>query len=370
MLKINKENEPSLFSEPKFLAVKNKFLATLEDKEQIDYSLFGRFLREIRILLAEESQGRCVYCEQEIGITSYGQVDHFYPRFEYPNRCFDWDNLFLSCQLCNNVKGNFDPCKNGELEILHPAYDDIQSQISTNESGYLVGNSVRAINTIDLFKLNRDQLVAQRKKNNIIMRLSNEGYSSASSILFNNGYYDNFLNNILKLEQLLTIEINDVNQKQLFNHMVYANIITSLETYLSDAFINTVISSQELTKRFVKTFKDFKEVKLELSSIFDYYDVIQDKVTKALLDVIYHNIWKVKGMYKDTLGVEFPNDLSAIRKAILIRHDIVHRNGKDKTGQMNEIQLPDVLELISTTKRLVKHINDQILQIETSSTTV
>ncbi|MDQ0092075.1 hypothetical protein J2T12_005519 [Paenibacillus anaericanus] len=76
----------------------------------------------------------------------------------------------------------------------------------------------------------------------------------------------------------------------------------------------------------------------------------------------------IKGMYKDTIGVEFPKDLSTLGKAISIRHDIVHRNGKDKTGKMNEIRIEVIEELILLVKDFVKHVNEQLKSKETSST--
>lgn len=359
MLNINKTTIPELFSNEDYIKAKQRFLIDLENIGKPDFNIFNRFLVEIRELLIEESQNRCVYCEEKLGVTSKGQTSNYYPKSLYPKVAFDWGNLFLSCQFCNSSKGPFDPELDGERVILHPVLDNIEEELIENEFGMLIGKTKKAQNTIDLLNLNREPLVSQRLKNNLLAKLSKEGYSEASSII-GNDFYKNFDESISSLELLLTTEIGEKKQKQLLYNMIYANIITSLETYLSDAFINTVTKNQEYIRKFVKTFKDFNNYKIEYSSIFEEFEAIKEKVTKTLLDVIYHNIGKVKGMYKDTLGVELPKDLTILGKAIGIRHDIVHRNGKDKNGNIRELTIDDINTLISHVKNFVKQIDDQL----------
>ncbi|MGE8019349.1 HEPN domain-containing protein [Peribacillus frigoritolerans] len=371
MLQIDKERQPELFNDERFIKEKQIYLTSLKKEEKVSFIIFRKFQRELKQLLIEESQSRCVYCEEPIAISSFGTIDNYYPKSIYPHLALDWDNLFLSCEYCNFTKGRLDPKKEGELIILHPAYDDIQSHIFENEIGQLKGKSEKAVNTISLLKLNRPALVSKREQNKLqnklLRQLVEEGYSAANSVIDNNEYYNFFEDNIESLELLLTTQIHQEKQKQLFNNMIYANIITALETYLSDAFINTVISQKNYIKRFIKTFKDYKHIKFEYSSIFESYEEIEATVTKTLLDVIYHNIFKVKGMFKDTLEVDFPKDLTTLAKAISVRHDIVHRNGKDKTGKIHTISVDEIESLISNVKDFVKHINTQLISIRSNT---
>lgn len=366
MLQINKDIQPELFNDERFDKEKQIFLMTIEKEQKAKFVIFQKFNRELKDLLIKESQNRCVYCEETVGITSFGVIDNYYPKSLYPNLAIDWENLFLSCQHCNTLKGRFDPRIEGELVILHPSFDNIPDHIVETDAGFLDGKSEKAVNTINLFNLNRPQLVSKRLQNSLLRKLTDEGYLAASSII-NNEYYNNFKENISSLELLLTTQIYQEKQKQLFYNMIYANIITSLETYLSDAFINTVISDQYYIKKFIKTFKDFKNVKVEYSSIFESFEEISTTVTKTLLDIIYHNIGKVKGMFKDTLEVEFPRDLTTLGKAVSVRHDIVHRNGKDKTGKIHNISVEEINSLISNVKDFVKCINTQLISIRSNS---
>src|SRR5437879_4390517 len=65
-------------------------------------------------------------------------------------------------------------------------------------------------------------------------------------------YYHNFSGAILDIEKLLETKVDD-SVFSVFRRMIYVNVITALETYLSDAFINTVANRAELMRRFIET---------------------------------------------------------------------------------------------------------------------
>lgn len=54
--------------------------------------------------LEQVFNGKCYICE--IKPLSDPQVEHLKPHKggRYPERKFDWDNIFLSCPHCNNIK--------------------------------------------------------------------------------------------------------------------------------------------------------------------------------------------------------------------------------------------------------------------------
>jgi hypothetical protein len=162
--------------------------------------------------------------------------------------------------------------------------------------------------------------------------------------------------------------IEDVNNKLEYNsnedvlvaYLLYANVITSLETYLADIFINTIFQNTLYLRSFVETYPKFKgndnAQKFTLSEIFTKHDKIEEIVTDEVLGIIYHNLQTIKPMFKDTFGVEFPKDMKSIFKAIQIRHDIVHRNGKTKIDKEtksyteHKIGKEEIRNLISDTK--------------------
>jgi hypothetical protein len=74
-------------------------------------------------------------------------------------------------------------------------------------------------------------------------------------------------------------------------------------------------------------------------------------------------------MYKDTLNIKFPDKLGAVYKAIAIRHHIVHRNGKDKSGKEEIICQQDIINLIVEVEELVQHIDSSLNELKSKSST-
>ncbi len=57
--------------------------------------------------LFSDHDGKCYLCEARVGC--YYEIDHLQSRKHFPERTYDWQNLFLACGSCNNKKkDNFD----------------------------------------------------------------------------------------------------------------------------------------------------------------------------------------------------------------------------------------------------------------------
>ena len=172
-------------------------------------------------------------------------------------------------------------------------------------------------------------------------------------------YYSNFISSIHDIEILLRAKVDNTVSHCLMR-LLYVNVVTVLETYLSDAFINTVMNDSKLMRRFIETNPDFQVEKVSISDIYKMGEEIERKARTYLIELIWHRLDRVKPMYEKTLDIKFPDDLSTIFRAILIRHDIVHRNGKTKDGKEIIITQEKVTELINAIKQLVQHIDTQL----------
>lgn len=78
---------------------------------------------EVRGVLKEMAGGleRCMYCEHNEGT----DIEHFWPKSEYPERAFDWPNYLSACSHCNsNHKRAKFPLSNGVPELLDPTVDE------------------------------------------------------------------------------------------------------------------------------------------------------------------------------------------------------------------------------------------------------
>jgi hypothetical protein len=224
-----------------------------------------------------------------------------------------------------------------EIQIPSPNHQaDTSSESRTEKEGYAVCENCEKQYDISIFStiLGGDGNITELPVNHFVEVFEipepyyQEQYEAISS---NTQSFQTFEREIEGLKELNQILIPKPSTDKSLRRQIYIGVIASMEIYLSDAFINTTLNSVEFTKMFVSTFHEFKSKSFFLSDIFKHHDEIEKTCRQAMLDVIYHNLPKVKGMYKDTLNIDIGNIANAY-KAVLNRHDLVHRNGKTKEG--------------------------------------
>ncbi len=61
--------------------------------------------KDIKDALEQMFHGKCAYCESQVTTTGYGDIEHFCPKGnpQCVNLTFEWRNLLLSCQKCNDA---------------------------------------------------------------------------------------------------------------------------------------------------------------------------------------------------------------------------------------------------------------------------
>jgi hypothetical protein len=141
--------------------------------------------------------------------------------------------------------------------------------------------------------------------------------------------------------------------------LLYANTITAIETYLSDTFINTVLKDKALLRKFIETTPEFKKLTVSYSDLLSEAEKVPEEAKRYLLDTIWHNLAKVENMYRDTLKIDFRDSMKNIARAVSLRHDIVHRNGRKKDGSMVRVGPVEVEQLIGDATLLIESIEEQ-----------
>jgi hypothetical protein len=140
-----------------------------------------------------------------------------------------------------------------------------------------------------------------------------------------------------------------------YRRLLFANAIAAMETYLSDTFINRVFGDPQLLQLYIDTEPKFSSRKVPYKDILREAKHLETEARKELLDVVWHNIGKVKAMYAQVLGVDL-GDLDQIAGAIQLRHDIVHRNGRTKDGTIVEVSAKDILLLLNEIAELAARV--------------
>lgn len=179
---------------------------------------------------------------------------------------------------------------------------------------------------------------------------------------------DIFQNHIKSVEKILEADIDAEAYFSLLA-MLYGHVVAAIEAYLSSTFIQKVTNSEELTRKLIETDPAFSKMKFTLKEIFEQKDKLKLTVASHLNDLIFHNLKKVKPMYKDVLDCEF-GDIGWLFKAVEIRHDCVHRAGYDKENIKVELSIDTLRELVTRAKDLTSLIENKINPIAISETEI
>ena len=151
--------------------------------------------------------------------------------------------------------------------------------------------------------------------------------------------------------------------------MIYANVITAMEAYLSKNIISLVLNDENIFWKFVSKF-DWNNEKVDISKIKDTYDSMNMKVQRKLAEILYHNLPKVRVMYQKILDINIlqsEDDMRFFNSSVDIRHDLVHRNGRKGTNssvdEFHNITLDMINELIARVDLLINEVEEQKNQI-------
>ena len=178
---------------------------------------------------------------------------------------------------------------------------------------------------------------------------------------YNRELFDECYDEIAKL--LDTIEPLDNQSKEVLYRLLYANIITRMETFLADTLKSYVLSSEKNIRFFTENYKPFQKELVPLSDIHKRVDNQPSCVRQVLDSLMYHDLPKIKQIYK-VLNVDIGN-IGDLAKAVIIRHDIVHRNGKDKDGNQRLITREMIEELSSKVAYLIYDVSNQMAFVDT-----
>ena len=184
------------------------------------------------------------------------------------------------------------------------------------------------------------------------------------AMLSNSEFKETFDKALKKIESLNEIEIDDAEQSNLLKNLLFVSIVSAMETYMSDAFINVIDKKNEkYLRQFVSFYKKYNEEKIKLSQIFNSYDSLKVRTINDLKELSFHSIEKIKPLFENTFKIDFPKDLSRLFKIIEQRHDIVHRNGKTKENVAVTMTYKEIQYTMSEIESFVNFIDNQITRL-------
>jgi hypothetical protein len=153
--------------------------------------------------------------------------------------------------------------------------------------------------------------------------------------------------------------------REYVNRLLYVNVVTALESFLSDFFTYRINQDPNLLRKFVETTPAFKEQKIPVSDVFRAMGAIEKRAESYLSSLVWHRLKIVAALYKNVLDIEFPDTRELHETVITLRHELVHRNGKKKDGNNHIIAEPDIRNAIRLAQILVDHIEKRWAEIST-----
>ncbi len=136
----------------------------------------------VRSKLSEIYYDKCAYSEEKLELT----INHYRPRKDYPWLENEWSNLHLCCHKCNMASNVRFPIKGSQIKkqppdkmqwradsrtllgekplLLNPEVDTPENHLYFDPKGIIYGRTDRGRETIQVFNLNRDELISTRRK--------------------------------------------------------------------------------------------------------------------------------------------------------------------------------------------------------------
>lgn len=141
--------------------------------------------------------------------------------------------------------------------------------------------------------------------------------------------------------------------------MLLAQYFSAIEAYLCDRLIGLISSDDAALVSLVKNNIEWRDEKISVAELAANPNALKEWVKKRLLDLIYHNFTKIDMYYRSSLGSTiFPDTVTktTLMRFLPIRHDCVHRYGRDKDGNEHDITDADLDELSEALQAVVSHI--------------
>lgn len=277
-------------------------------------------------------------------------------------------NLTFDCECSGSVDRNIDipdwdssPSPTGERHHYEQLYcdgctKDYEAHVSEKKGRlnvYIAG----------VFNLGWEEIAHEHSSyNNGISSYEGDFDDELTWVIRSTIQLDNFEKIMTDVVTLLRSNIVIPNMSTLYN-MAYAQVVTAVEAYLSGVFIHTVVNSNEHMRKLVETDPELAKRTFSLKEIFQQWEGLQLLVARYLQELIFHDLKKIKPMYQSVLDIDF-GDISWLFKAVLLRHDCVHRNGVDKNGKRTGIGQEEIETLVRQCIVLIARLDKEVAELQ------
>ncbi|EHS50197.1 hypothetical protein PDO_2668 [Rhizobium sp. PDO1-076] len=143
------------------------------------------------------------------------------------------------------------------------------------------------------------------------------------------------------------------------NRMLLVQYFSAIEAYLSDRLIRLVLDNPKSLSALVRGNKEWAAEKISVVELASNPDAFRDWVHTRLRELMYHNFVKIDQYYRSAQGCTiFPDESTKkiLMEFVPVRHDCVHRYGRDHDGRERRISKADLDKLGSALENMVAHL--------------
>ncbi|MDG1373052.1 MAG: hypothetical protein P8Q48_22950 [Paracoccaceae bacterium] len=154
------------------------------------------------------------------------------------------------------------------------------------------------------------------------------------------------------------------NDLQFVNRLIFVGAISSFEAYLCDTLIGEVRRSSEVLSRLTKSNRLLGSLKFSAAELAEDPEAVEKRIVMELRKVLYHNLKMVTALYKNAFGVSLTpskSESDTLFLAMSLRHDCVHRNGKDRLdNKLDDFTDQYVHLIVSTIEKVADGLEQEI----------
>lgn len=172
-----------------------------------------------------------------------------------------------------------------------------------------------------------------------------------------------FINQLKEVRELVNIELPNPKLFPLFYREQYTATMAILENFLYSMILREMIFNRVKLLQNIRTYNygadylGFERLVKKSRTDDELYLSISDKVMHSM---VYHNFDKVSLLYKIIFRENISNEISVIAEDVKIRHNIVHRNGREFNGEPISINRKDVCAFIHKAEEIIENIWNRV----------
>lgn len=163
-----------------------------------------------------------------------------------------------------------------------------------------------------------------------------------------------------KMKDVLSLS-GSANTKEIARNLVYAGVISALETFLWQTMTFWINNREETVKQLITNHPHFRDRSVRLGDIYSLKNKLVDEIKVHMQNIVWHNPQQVAPMFKYGVGINL--GFKNFDDEMQTRHNIVHRSGHDFDGNRIAITEEKVRQLMSKVWKFAESTNEKINSI-------